>query len=243
MRKILITNDDGINADGLIRLAKSASKLGKVWVVAPHEQKSAASHTVTLRNHLDLYPVAFPVENVIAYSCSGMPVDCVRVGILNIIGEKPDVILSGINLGYNAASDIQYSATAGAAFEGVFQGIPSIALSEGFTEIHETTDRYLDELLSEYIDYDYIPGHIININFPGCKLSECKGILRNRTVSEGMFFKDTYDLKENLPNGGMRLMIHGTPTYSAEEGTDFKALLDNYVSVGYVNNIGYAIKR
>ena len=239
MKKILITNDDGIMADGLIRLAKCAAKFGQVYVVAPDVQRNAASHSITLRHTMDLYPVDFPVKDVIAYSCTGLPADCVRVGILNVIKEKPDVVLSGINLGYNAASDIQYSATCGAAFEGAFQEILSVALSEGFSDKHETTDKYLETVLAEVIEMPYVPGSIINVNFPECKISECKGILRDRKVSVGMFYKDTYDIEETLDNGGMRIMVHGTPTYEAEEGSDFRALLDNYVSIGTVNNIGY----
>ena len=82
-------------------------------------------------------------------------------------------------------------------------------------------------------------GHIHNVNFPQCTLTECKGILFDRTVSPNMFYKDTYDPIEELPNGGIRYMIHGTPRPIAEEGSDFRAILDNYVSIGIVNNIGY----
>ena len=131
---ILITNDDGIEADGLIRLAEAAKEFGEVWVVAPKRERSAASHSITLRRHIDVYPHNdFPVEGVKAYHCSGKPADCVRVGALAVMPEKPDLVLSGINYGYNSATDIQYSATVGAAFEAAFQGIHAIALSEGFS--------------------------------------------------------------------------------------------------------------
>ena len=85
----------------------------------------------------------YPVEGVHAYACDGMPTDCVRVGVLNIVPGKPDVIFSGINNGYNVASDIQYSATAGAAFEAAFQGFGAIALSENAGDCTEVTDYYL----------------------------------------------------------------------------------------------------
>ena len=239
-RKILITNDDGINADGLYRLAKVAIRFGEVYIVAPDSERSAASHSVTLRHALDVYPVKdYPVVGVKAYSCSGMPADCVRVGGLNIVPGHPDVVLSGINKGYNMASDLQYSATAGAAFEAAFQKWHAIAISEGFDEPHDATDKYLPEILEKLITEPLPPGHIHNVNFPKCRLNDCKGILYDRTVSPGMYFRDEYKEQEKLENGGIRYMIHGIPTLSAEEGSDFAAVLDNYVSVGIVNNIGY----
>ena len=238
--KILITNDDGVYADGIVRLAKAAKEFGEVWVVAPEKERSAASHSITLRHALDVYPVNdFPVDDVRAYSCSGTPADCVRVGSLGVMPEKPDIVISGINKGYNMASDIQYSATAGAAFEAAFQGYHPISVSEGFGDMHEVTDRYLTEVLDKVINSPIPRGYIHNINFPGCPLAECRGILYDRKVSPGMYFSDTYDRIEELENGGVRYMIHGTPTMTAEEGSDFRAVLDNYVSVGLVNNIGY----
>ena len=238
--RILITNDDGIYAHGLERLAKAALKYGEVWIVAPASERSAASHSVTLRHPLDVYPINdYPVKGVKAYSCSGMPADCIRVGALSVMTEKPDVVLSGINNGFNMASDLQYSATAGAAFEGAFQEFHAIAISEAFDGPHEVTDHYLPEILDKIMYEPVPPGHIHNVNFPECSLSECKGILYDRKVSRGMFFKDRYNEIEKLENGGVRYMIEGIKTPVAEEGTDFKALLDYYVSVGIVNNIGY----
>ena len=238
--KILITNDDGIYADGIVRLAKAAREFGEVWIIAPEKERSAASHSITLRHALDVYPVNdFPVDGVRAYSCSGTPADCVRVGSLGVMPEKPGIVISGINKGYNMASDIQYSATAGAAFEAAFQGYHPISVSEGFDDMHEVTDRYLTEVLDKVINSPIPRGYIHNINFPGCPLAECRGILYDRKVSPGMYFSDTYDHIEELENGGVRYMIHGTPTMTAEEGSDFRAILDNYVSVGLVNNIGY----
>ena len=117
MRTLLITNDDGIQADGLHRLAAAAREFGEVWVVAPDGQRSAASHSITLHSHIDVFPHDFPVPGVRAFTCSGMPGDCVRVGALGILPRRPDAVLSGINDGYNAATDVQYSATVGAAME------------------------------------------------------------------------------------------------------------------------------
>ena len=235
---ILITNDDGINSDGILRLARAARQFGDVWVVAPDGQRSAASHSITLHSPIDIYPHPFPVEGVHAFSCTGTPGDCVRVGSLFVMPRRPDVVLSGINHGYNVASDIQYSATAGAAFEASFQGLPGIALSEEACSCHETTDAYLSVILEQLIGRRPGPGQIINVNFPGCPSSSCRGILENRTVSSREVFKDRYLEQEKLENGGVRVMVDGIHHYEAEPGTDYRAVLDRYISVGIVRNIG-----
>ena len=241
MKKILITNDDGIESDGLIRLVKEAIKYGEVLVVAPVEQRSASSHCISLHSPIDIFPHAFPVEGVKAYSCRGTPADCIRVGSVFIMTEKPDIVLSGINYGYNSATDIQYSGTCGAAFEGAFQGIHSIAVSEQACACHEVTDRYLPELLAELIETPLPYGTIHNINFPGCPLSECRGVLRNMAVSRSEFYTDRYKEIEKLPGNGQRIMVNGLYQEIAEDGTDMKALIENYVSVGTVNNVGVAM--
>lgn len=238
MRSILITNDDGIAAEGIARLAAAAKEFGEVWVVAPESQRSAMSHCITLHKPLDVFPYDFPVPGVHAFSCSGTPADCVRVGSLSVMPHQPDVLLSGINYGYNVASDIQYSATAGAAFEGAFQGYLSIALSEEGVPRHEVTDAYLREILSELLEKPAIPDAIWNVNFPGCALAECGGILWNRSVSRRMFYRDRYLLQEKLPEGGARYMVDGIYGEDAEPETDFRAVVDKYISVGIAGNIG-----
>lgn len=236
MRKILITNDDGIHSDGIVRLAKMAVEFGEVWVVAPESQRSAASHSVTLRHSIEAWEVDFPVEGVHAYACSGQPADCVRIGVLNIVPGKPDHVFSGINFGYNVASDLQYSATAGAAFEAAFQKIHTIAFSEDACELHEVTDRYLREIAISLLDKPLGINQIWNVNFPGCRLAECGGILWERTVSTDDFYKDRYN-ETVVSEGRISYMVEGIRNYHASEGTDLRAILDNYVSVGVVTNI------
>ncbi len=237
MRNILITNDDGIQADGLRRLAAAAASFGQIWVVAPDTERSALSHGITLREPLEVLPYEFPVQGVRAFSCSGSPADCVRVGGLSVMGAAPDLVLSGVNYNYNVASDVQYSATVGAAFEGAFQGWHSIAFSEG-TDAHVVTDAYLEKVLEMLIDAPLGHGQIFNVNFPGCALDEYRGILENRTVSKGMVFRDHYNMIEERKDGGKRWMVEGVYTPEAEEGTDYRAVLDNYISIGIVNNVG-----
>ena len=236
MRKILITNDDGINADGIIRLAQAATEFGEVWVVAPDSQRSAMSHSITLRHSVDAWKVDFPVPGVHAYACNGTPGDCVRIGSLNIVPGKPDHVFSGINYGFNAASDIQYSATAGAAFEAAFQGIHTIAFSEDACEIHEVTERYLKEIIAELLNKPLGVNQIWNVNFPGCQLAECNGILRDRKVSTDAFYVDRY-IETTVSEDKVSYMVEGIRNYSALEGTDLKAIFDNYISIGIATNI------
>ena len=236
MKKILITNDDGIEADGIVRLARTAVEFGEVWVVAPDSQRSAMSHSITLRHPVEAWKVDFPVPGVHAYACDGKPADCVRIGVLNIVPGKPDHVFSGINYGYNAASDLQYSATAGAAFEASFQRIHTIAFSEDACENHEVTDRYLKEVIVGLLNRPLAMNQIWNVNFPGCRLEECKGILYDRAVSTDEFYKDRY-IETKVSKDRISYMVEGIHNYDAWEGTDLKAIFDKYVSVGVATNI------
>ena len=153
-------------------------------------------------------------------------------------GAKPDLVLAGINYGYNVGSDIQYSATAGGAFEAAFQGITGIAFSEDASFCHETTDVFLHKVLEELADKKLDEAHIWNVNFPGCAADECRGILYNRTVSRREIYDDSYQVVGELPGGGTRYMVNGRYQEEAEPETDFRAVLDHYVSIGTVTNVG-----
>ena len=237
MKKILISNDDGIMAKGIIRLSLVAKKFGEVYVVAPDSERSAMSHSLTLRRNLKVWEVDFPVEGVKAYACDGKPADCVRLGVLNIVPGKPDVVLSGINYGFNVAGDIQYSATAGAAFEGAFQGIHSIAFSEDSKNIHEVTDKYIEYILRELLDKPLGVNEIWNVNFPACHIDECQGILEDRIVSTDNFYEDTYHEKR-IDDKTVEYELEGNRILKGTEGTDLDAVLNNYVSIGKVKNVG-----
>lgn len=236
MKKILITNDDGIDSGGLIRLAKVAMEFGEVWVVAPQSQRSAMSHSITLRHSIEAWEVDFPIPGVHAYACDGTPADCVRIGVLNIVPGKPDHVFSGINYGYNVGSDLQYSATAGAAFEASFQKIHTIAFSEDADEMHEVTDEYIKDIMGDLLDKPLEINQIWNVNFPSCRLKDCKGILKGRTVSTDELYKDRY-LEKKVSSGKISYMVEGIRNYEASQGTDLRAILDNYVSIGIATNI------
>lgn len=203
-RLILITNDDGIDAGGIRQLAETAKAFGEVWVVAPESQRSGKSHSVTYLEPLYVRERPGYMDGVKAYECSGVPVDCVRVGI-HLLGRKPDVVLSGINSGYNISGDIQYSGTAGAALEAAFWGIHAIALSQANLDYHPVTDRYLRELIGEYIDKPLPQNTVWNINFPGCAPEDCKGVKHGCAVSQDDFYTDSFLQNTRGRHGG----IHG----------------------------------
>ncbi len=237
MKKILITNDDGIKAGGIIRLAEAAVKYGEVWLAAPDVQKSGASHSINLHTPFEVRESDFPVDGVRAFAVSGSPADCVRVGVLNLMPQKPDIVLSGINFGYNAGTDVMYSGTIGAAMEAIFQGIPAAAFSEGTNDGYIITDMWLEKVLEEIMNTEHGTDAVINVNFPTCRPDELRGILKNRFVSKSCIYKDRYKCTV-MPDGTKMYMVDGEYQEKAEEGSDLKALFDRYISVGMVKNIG-----
>ena len=235
-KRILITNDDGIDALGLRILVETAKKFGDVTIIAPDGQRSASSHHCVFGKPLIIKEIDYGVEGVKAYSCNGTPADCARAGILKLMDPRPDILLSGINEGYNISSDIQYSGTVGAALESVFNGVPAIAISQGSFNISELAEHYLYDLLKEYMDKPVAENQIWNINFPDCKLSECKGILRDRIVAMDKFYDDDFEV-EDKGDGTYIYTNIVNRLWTASEGTDLHAIANNYISVGIVTNI------
>lgn len=206
-----------------------------MWVVAPESQRSGKSHSVTYLEPLYVRERPDYMDGVKAYECSGVPVDCVRVGI-HLLGRKPDVVLSGINSGYNISGDIQYSGTAGAALEAAFWGIHAIALSQANLDYHPVTDRYLRALIGEYIDKPLPQNTVWNINFPGCAPEDCKGVKHGCAVSQDDFYTDSFTCK-TLGDGTVEYTVVPGRNWHGSEGTDLGAVCDNYVAVGTVTNV------
>lgn len=234
--RILVTNDDGIDSEGIVRLAKLAKQYGEVWVVAPDSVRSGMSHMLTMRESIKLTKVDFPIEGVHAYSCTGSPADCVKVAILSLLLEKPDFVFSGINNSWNITSDLQYSATVAAALEASFLKVPAIAFSEGNPENHEVTDHYIKEITDKLM-LDY-PGDntVWNVNFPSCDLSKCNGVLYDCAISTDDFYIERYN-KEVISETEVAYTIDADRKWEGTEGTDLRAIIDNYVAVGKVRNL------
>ncbi|MCQ2469896.1 MAG: 5'/3'-nucleotidase SurE [Ruminococcus sp.] len=236
MKKILITNDDGIEASGIIRLARSALKYGEVWIAAPTCQRSGVSHSMNYHSPFEVREASFPADVAKAYAVDGSPADCVRVGVLALMPEKPDIVLSGINRGYNAGTDIMYSGTVGAAFEAVFQGIPAIAFSEGTDGAEEITNIYLDEIMGIALDMKTQPDEILNINFPDCTPSEYNGILYDRFMSHCCNCFHNYK-RDVRPDGTVTYAVDSVYNGVTEEGSDLRALNEHFISIGTIKNL------
>lgn len=236
--RILVVNDDGIQASGIYHLARTAVELGEVWVVAPDQQCSAMSHRITVHGTIDVIEEEeFPVDGVHAYRVSGTPADCVKVGFKYLMPQKPDIVLSGINYGYNVGLDILYSGTVGAAMEALLNGIPAIAFSKEMNDNFDVVDAHILSITKELISRSIRKNEIWNVNFPGCALSEFRGILEDRVPEQAQFYLDDFFSTE-LVGKGFRLSANGKRNTDAEEGTDMRAVLDNYISIGKViNNI------
>ncbi len=233
--RILLTNDDGIGAEGLRRVAEMAIQLGEVWIVAPAGQCSAMSQRITLREELVLKEVDYPVPVHKAFSLTGTPADCVKVALAHVMPDhRPDYVFSGMNRGYNAGFDIAYSGTVGAAMEGIMNGIPSIAFSNEATENYEVADHYMKQLTEEILSEPVDTTRVWNINFPGCPLSECKGVLRDRSIMKVQYYADHYDEVEG--ENGRFLALNGVKIDKDKitVGSDISALINGFVSVGRV---------
>ena len=234
--KILVVNDDGFEAEGIRQLAQAACSLGEVYVVAPERECSAMSHSLSVRREMALRRRAFPAAGVKeAYSLSGTPADCVKVGIHVVLKGLPDLVLSGVNYGYNCGFDIAYSATVAAAIEARMNGIPAIALSRQRNGVTEVCDHYLPTVLKSLLEERLAPGEIWNVNFPGCPLSECMGILLERRVAQDFIFKDAYDVADK--GEGLMLVTEAgemLPEGPERDESDLWALHNGWVSVGRV---------
>src|SRR5215210_3567578 len=177
--RILITNDDGIEAPGLDVLEHIAGEITKeVWVVAPETDQSGASHSLTLAEPLRMRELAKR-----RYAVKGTPTDCVIMGVRHLLAETPpDLVLSGINRGQNLADDVNYSGTGAGAIEGVLLGVRSIAMSlvtgpmETGQPIWDTPMRHGAELMRKLLKAGWPQGVMLNVNFPDCAPDAVKGM-------------------------------------------------------------------
>lgn len=234
--KILIVNDDSVSAPGIVVLAKAAAELGEVTVVAPARQCSAMSQKLTIHGDMELKEVTdFPADVKEAWSLDGTPVDCVKVALMHLLKEKPDVVLSGINNGYNTGFDIAYSGTLGAAFEAARNGIPAIALSVTGDAHLDGVLPHLTGILKELMENPLPEGTVWNVNFPANRPGNPKGILRDRIPAPVSLYRETY-IESVGPDGSKTLTCHGIPTPLDQlpEGTDARAVKTGYISIGKV---------
>ena len=231
--RILLTNDDGIHAEGLAVLERIALTLSDdVWIVAPETDQSGLAHSLTLSEPLRLRKVSEK-----HFALRGTPTDCVIMGVKEVLGgKKPDLVLSGVNNGANMADDVTYSGTIAGAIEGTLQGIKSFAISQAANYLDgerlipwEIVENYAPDLLKKLIDVEMPDWTFMNLNFPNCRPEEVQGIsvtaqgkldfginIEKRSDGRGYPY---YWLKFDARKGDFR------------DGTDIHALRANKISV------------
>lgn len=228
---IFVTNDDSLYSKGIASMVEVAAKFGDVVVIAPEKPQSGMGHAITIHDPLRLFSSDIFGE-IQAWSCTGTPVDCVKLGIYEILHRKPDLLLSGINHGLNASTNILYSGTMSAAVEGAMEYIPSIGFSlddfdhdADFSVACEVADRVIENVLKNGLP----KGVCLNVNIPKIAPGELKGLKVCRQAHA--FWEDRFDKRED-PFGKTYYWLTGTFAMQEEaEGTDLHALQNGYASI------------
>ncbi len=225
--EILVTNDDGIHAEGLRALALALRPLGNVTVIAPDREQSAASHALTLHRPLRIKKVE---EGIL--SVDGTPTDCVLLAVHGFMKlKKPDLVVSGINHGPNMGNDTSYSGTVAAAVEGTFLGIPSVAVSLATWAEADFAPAgdVAHDLVKTFLSHGIRPGMCISVNIPAIPRASMKGVRVTRLGKR--VFRDVI-VEKTDPRGKLYYWIGGEdPTWEADELSDFNAVSEGYVSV------------
>ena len=222
--RILISNDDGYKADGIIQLAKSLSEIAEVIVVAPSENKSAASSSLTIGKPLK--PIQIE-KNI--YVIDATPSDCVHLALCGFIKESIDLVVTGINFGANLGDDVIYSGTVAGAIEGRFLGLPSIAMSLASWECNyfETAANVAKLLVNQIGTAPLDDNTIINVNVPDVPMTDIKGIKSTRLGNRHKSEPSIQDLKDP----SLYWIGENGKEDDNGEGTDFHAVSNNFVSV------------
>lgn len=225
---ILLTNDDGIHSAGLKALIDVLDGEHDVWVLAPDNERSAASHSITIHS-----PMRLKRTGERSWACGGTPADCVILAMLGVLPEKPDMVISGINRGANLGTDIIYSGTVAAARQAAFMGCPAVAVS-----LNTYTDpfyfgpvaRFVADNLSEFLDL-WHPDHFVNINAPNTP--ETPGGVKITHPSRRIYHDKL--ARFEAPDGNDYYFLYGSGIDArVEDGSDWDAVTGGYMSVSPV---------
>ena len=237
--RVLLTNDDGIEAEGLQTLRRKLLELPDVElaVIAPDDNRSATARSITTRRPLVVEEVDFG-DGTVGYSCDGTPVDCVRLGQLGLIeGFEADIIVAGINHGSNLGDDITYSGTVAAAFEGVLLGLPAIAVSQqssaremdfrlGQAFDFDCAARFTARIVDELDDVPLTPGTLLNVNVPAGDPEGVEVVRLGKRI-----YRDELTLTD-AADGRRRYWVYGRdPGFHDEPGTDLAAIAAGRIAV------------
>lgn len=224
---ILCTNDDGYLSTGIRTLAAAAASLGSVEIVAPDREQSACSHSLTMH-----YPLRAHLSGPGVRHVDGTTTDCVALAVGALLDARPDVVLSGVNHGANMGEDVLYSGTVAGAMEATILGIPAIAFSytgrdpEAIPAFETTLTRLIEKLA---IRKDFPPETLLNVNLPAVEPSQIRGVkvtrLGRRVYSDSLTRATDPSGREYFWIGG------GGVEWAADEGTDFEAVKDGFISV------------
>jgi 5'-nucleotidase len=228
--RILLTNDDGINAPGLTALYEAVKTLGEVAVSAPDKQASATGHSISLNTPFRVLSHAWP-KVPYSYSVSSTPADCVRTAILKLLPWKPDLVISGINQGANYGSLILYSGTVAAAAEAVLLGIPSmsVSLTSNTFKDFSASAQFAKKIAQWIFEKGLSPGIFLNVNVPPCEMGKIKGIV---LTHQGQFrhIDDLEPHKELVGHFNYILNSPSEPTLEHPE-SDVAKIKEGFVSV------------
>ena len=228
---ILITNDDGVTAPGIRNLVDAVKDLGKVVVVAPDKPQSGMGHAITIGQPLRLHKIS-DEDGVETWSCTGTPVDCVKLAVDKVLHRKPDICLSGINHGANHSINVIYSGTMSAAVEAAIESIPSVGFSlldysidADFTGARKFVRIIVEKMLSTKMDKHTV----LNVNIPSVPMELLKGF----KICRQAYAKYEEDfIERNDPHGRHYYWLTGEfVNFDKGTDTDVWALAHNYVSV------------
>ncbi|WP_105615756.1 5'/3'-nucleotidase SurE [Vallitalea okinawensis] len=227
--KLLLTNDDGIHAKGIYALCKELEQYHDITMVAPNDQRSATSHSITIAESLIVKEERLQGLKSKAYSVSGTPADCVRIGLNQLVDQKVDMVISGTNIGYNMGTDILYSGTVSAAVEATLCGIPAIAIStdqDAELEVYDIAAKYVAEIIEKAMGNKIEDDIVLNVNVPAIEQKDIKGmkVCKIGKMQYKPFFKETEssDMSRRYNLEGERIVDH------IDESDSY------YVNKGYV---------
>ena len=222
---VLLTNDDGIHAQGLLTLKKEISQIAQVWVVAPDREQSATSHSLTLQYPLRINNIAEKF-----YSVDGTPTDAVMLAVYAIMKRKPDILISGINHGPNMGDDVSYSGTVAAAMEGTILNIPSLAVSNvnWNAKYFEAAAKFVRKLAMFVLKNELPQNTFLNVNVPDKKHT----IRKFKITRLGKRVYNDVVIEKMDPRGKNYFWIgEQTSVWEKEDDTDFTAIQKGYVSI------------
>ena len=229
---ILVTNDDGINAPGIRTLISVVKNIGDVIVVAPDSPQSGMGHAITINSTLHSSRITPKNSEIIEYSCSGTPADCVKLAINELMPRKPDLCVSGINHGSNSSINVIYSGTMSAAIEAGIEGVPSIGFSlldYSWNADFSQSKDYIRKITLNALNSGIPKGVVLNVNIPAVKKSDIKGVKICRQAMA--YWIEEFDKRKN-PLGQEYYWLTGKfINEDLGEDTDEWALNNNFISI------------